>query len=109
MPQIISLQAVPSQTVTVSLNNQACLINVRQLSTGVYLDLYVEDEPIVTNCICQDLNPCVRFSYLGFVGDLAFYDTQPNPVPTDPVWTGIGSRYVLEYFLPAEIDYGLLA
>jgi hypothetical protein len=39
----------------------------------------------------------VRDEYLGFIGDLAFFDTQGM---TDPDWTGLGSRYILGYFFP---------
>ena len=45
--QIIPLQAVPSQTLNVNLNNQACTINVYQKSTGLFIDLLVNDALII--------------------------------------------------------------
>ena len=104
MPQIIPLQAVPRQTVTVTLNNQNCTINVRQLSTGMFVDLYVDDAPIIIGVIGQNLNAIVRDAYLGFVGDIAFFDSQGA---SDPVYTGLGSRFALEYFTQAELQAGL--
>jgi hypothetical protein len=104
MPLVIPLQAVPSQAVTVTLNNQACLIQVRQTSTGLFINLFVNDILIIGGVLCENLNVIVRSVYLGFVGDLAFYDTQGT---TDPVYTGLGGRYVLEYFTPSELPAGL--
>lgn len=102
-PVVIPLRPIPSQTITITLSNQSCRINVRQTSTGIYLDLYVNDTLIIGGVHCQDLNPIVRNRYLGFIGDLAFYDTQPSTItgPNDPVYTGLGSRYVLEYYQDA--------
>lgn len=104
MPQVVPLQPTASQSVTVTLNNQACTINVRQTSTGLYLDLYVNNELIIGGVLCENLNVIVRDAYLGFIGDLAFYDTQGD---TAPVYTGLGSRYVLEYFAPSELPAGV--
>lgn len=98
--QIIPLQPVPSQTVSVALNNQACTINVYTLSTGLYCDLYVNNSLIIGGVVCENNNVIVRDAYLGFVGDIAFEDTQGS---TDPVYTGLGTRYVLAYFLPSEL------
>ena len=103
MPQVIPLQAVPSQVVSVTLNNQACTIRVRQTSTGLYVDLYVNNALIIGGVIAENLNVVVRSTYLGFIGDLAFFDTQGT---TDPVYAGLGSRYVLEYFAPSELPAG---
>lgn len=88
----IPLAAVPAQVLTVRLGNQPCRIAVRQKSTGMFLDLFVADKPIVLGAICLDRNYIVRSPYLGFVGDLAFVDMQGK---SDPVFGGLGSRYKL--------------
>jgi hypothetical protein len=117
--QIIPLQAVPSQTVNVSLAGQSCTIDVYQkgilppftpadatspnvalLPAVVYLDLYVANVLIVGGVRCMNGVAIVRYDYLGFTGDLAFYDTQGA---TDPVYTGLGGRYVLAYLSPGDI------
>jgi len=101
---IVPLQPVPSQTVAVTLATQPCTINVYQLSTGLYCDLLVNDVLIIGGVICLNANVIVRDAYLGFVGDLAFIDTQGT---TDPVFTGLGGRYALGYFAPSELSSGL--
>ena len=101
---IVPLQAVPSQTVSVALNNQACQINVYQLGGSVYVDLLVNNSLIIGGVVAWNSNVIVRSAYLGFIGDIAFQDTQGN---LDPVYTGLGSRWVLVYYYPAELPAGL--
>ena len=98
--QVIPVQSVPSQTLTVVLGNQTCSINVYQRLYGLYLDLTSNDVLILGGQICQNLNFIVRSLYLGFSGDLAFYDTQGA---RDPDYTGLGSRYQLLYLTAAEV------
>lgn len=104
MPLAIPLIAVPSQTVTITLNSQACRINVYVLGptefSHLFVDLLVNDNLIIGGVIAQNLNRIVRDAYLGFFGDLAFVDTQGND---DPVYTGLGSRWSLLYFFPADL------
>lgn len=97
---IVPLQAVPSQTVNVGLADQLCTLNVYQKSTGLYFDLLINNVSIVTGVICLNLTKIVRYLYLGFIGDFAFFDTQDG---SDPFYTGLGSRYFLAYFSPADL------
>lgn len=97
---VVPLQATPNQTVTVALNDQNCQINVYTTAGGLFVDLYVDDALIIGGVIAENLNTIVRDTYLGFVGDLVFMDTQGTD---DPVYTGLGSRWVLVYLLPSEI------
>ena len=96
----VPLRPRPAQRMTVNLANQLCTIKVYQRSTGLYLDLYVDAALIVGGALCQHGNPLVRDGYLGFAGDLAFFDTQGA---ADPVYTGLGSRWVLNYLEPGEL------
>jgi hypothetical protein len=96
----IPLQATPSQSLSVLLAGQNCQINVYQKSTGMYLDLYVSNSPIITATICLDRVRMVRETYLGFIGDLSFVDTQGA---SDPVYTGLGSRFVLLYLEASDL------
>ena len=97
---IVPLIAAPSQTLTIQLSNQPCTINVYQLSTGIFIDLYVNDQPVITSVIGQDRNRIVRDLYLGFIGDLSFFDTQGTD---DPIYTGLGTRFVLLYLSPSDL------
>ncbi len=90
----VPIQAVASQTLAVVLANQPCRINIYSRRQGLFVDLYVNNVAIITGVIALDANLIVRDAYLGFIGDLAFYDTQGSD---DPVYTGLGSRYVLIY------------
>lgn len=67
----------------------------------MFLDLYVANSLIIGGVICENANRIVRSSYLGFVGDLAFFDTQGEE---DPIYTGLGSRWVLDYLEPADMQ-----
>ena len=90
----ITLAPVPAQAVSVSLGGQTCQINVYQKRTGLYLDLGVNNVPIIYGVLCLNANLIVRDAYLGFVGDLIFYDTQGS---NDPDYTGLGGRFQLLY------------
>jgi hypothetical protein len=100
--QIVPLQPIPSQTVQCSLGGQAVMLNVYQKSTGMFIDVYVNNVLIIGGVICQNANPIVRSAYLGFIGDLAFFDIAPSSSgpPTDPVYTGLGSQFILGYLAP---------
>lgn len=92
--QIIPLTAVGAQSFTVLLGTQQCAINVYQLSTGLYCDLVANNTDIVSTMLCLNLVGLVRSAYLGFTGQLFFYDTQGT---SDPDYSGLGTRYQLVY------------
>lgn len=95
---VIPLAATPSQAVNVTLAGQNCRVAVYQKSTGVYVDLSVEGDAIVTGVIAQVGNRLVRRSYSGFVGDLAFFDLQPSAGGGGAVTADdLGGRFFLAY------------
>lgn len=97
---VIPLKPLPNQALSVVLNNQACQINVYQKRYGLFLDLLVNNAVIVAGVICQNYNRIVRSAYLGFSGDLCFFDNQGT---SDPVYTGLGSRFSLIYIFPDQV------
>ena len=97
---IIPMSPVANQLFSVVLGTQPCQIQIGQKSTGLFMDLYVNNALIVGGVICQDRNRIVRNSYLGFIGDVAFFDTQGT---ADPVYTGLNTRWKLAYFTLSEI------
>lgn len=101
MSILVPLRAVPSQTMQILLGGQSCILNVYQLDYGMFMDVFVNDAPIVQGTICENLNRIVRSLYLGFSGDFVFQDDQGL---TDPVYTGLGARYLLWYLTAAELD-----
>jgi hypothetical protein len=99
--QVVPLQSVPNQIVNVGLGtNQQCTISIYQRTTGLFFDLSVAGAVIITGVLCLDQNLLVRNTYLGFVGDLAFFDTQGT---NDPDYTGLDGRYQLVYLAPGDI------
>ena len=98
--QTIPVQALANQTMQVQLNGQTCTINIFQYTYGLFFTLIIGTTDIVVSVICQNGNRLVRDAYLGFSGDLAFVDTQGS---SDPVYTGLGGRYQLLYFAPADL------
>ncbi|KMK23093.1 hypothetical protein ABW11_21010 [Pluralibacter gergoviae] len=97
--QEISLQPSKSQEVRVSLGNQSCRIRLHQRSTGLYIDLWKNDAPVMQGVICLNCTRLVRYPYLGFRGDLVFVDTLGAD---DPAWDGTGERFKLYYLTDEE-------
>jgi hypothetical protein len=100
----VPLQATPSQTLTTTLGGQGCQLNVYQKSTGLFMDVIVNNVLIIGGVVCENLNRIVRSAYLGFIGDFVFLDTQGT---SDPTYTGLGSRYVLIYLTAADLAAGV--
>lgn len=105
---IVPLQPIPNQTMTVTLNDQVTQLNVYQTVGGLFIDVLVNNVLIIGGVICQDLNRIVRSLYLGFSGDLAFIDNQPEivygqKVYSDPHYSGLGTRFSLAYLFPDEL------
>lgn len=96
----VPLQAAPSQTLSVTLGGQACQINLYSKLAVLYMDVYVNNAPIILGVQCENGNRIVRSVYLGFVGDLIFVDTQGS---SDPVYTGLGARFLLQYLETSDL------
>ncbi len=116
MPLVVPLQPVPSQTVAVLLNNQSCQLDVYTLQADalaavegtallrpppLFMDVLVNNQPIVGGVICQNFNRIVRSLYLGFLGDFEWFDNSGNGA--DPSYAGIGSTFSLIYLFPADL------
>ncbi|EIF30971.1 hypothetical protein BCh11DRAFT_06483 [Burkholderia sp. Ch1-1] len=99
--QIVPLSAIPSVRLSILLGGQNCQIKVYQKTTGVYLDLSVNDAPVVSGVICRDRVALVRDAYLGFTGDLSFFDTQGV---SDPSYEGFGARWQLVYLEAGDLS-----
>ena len=98
--KIIPLQSIPSQTVSVVLDGQSCRVNVYQKKLALYFDLLKNGVPVITCRICRDQTKLVRHAYLGFSGELLFFDKQGL---NDPDYTGLADRYLLAFFTQAEL------
>lgn len=114
--QTIPIQPVPAQTLSVTLNQQACTINLYAKSiyipitppgsistdppryipvTVFFLDLYVNDVLIIGGCLMRDRVGVVQNTYFGFNGEISMEDTEGA---TPAMIAGLGSRYLLTYW-----------
>ncbi len=100
---VIPVQALPNQQFQAQLGNQACTIELVQAAYGLFCTLYVSGSLVVATVLCENLTEIVRDSYLGFVGDLAFLDTQGT---SDPIFTGLGTRYQMLYLDESNLGGG---
>ena len=91
---VVPLVATPSQTLSVQLGGQAVRLNVRQRRTGLFVDVLLDDAVVIAGVIARNMTRIVRGAYLGFTGDLWFYDTQGTD---DPAYDGLGARFALLY------------
>jgi hypothetical protein len=106
---VVPLQAVPNQTLFITLNGQNCQLNVYQKDNfGLFMDVYTQSGAnlIIAGVLCQYGRFIVISAYLGFIGDFVFID---NLGTSDPVYTGLGSQYTLIYLEPSDIPPTSLA
>jgi hypothetical protein len=97
----IPITSVSNQTLFTTLNSQSCQINIRQRITGVYLDLFVGNEPVQLAIYGRNMTPMIVDQGLGFTGDLMWIDTLG--LNADPVWYGLGTQFALVYLLPSDL------
>ncbi|XKM12652.1 hypothetical protein RCS94_06395 [Orbaceae bacterium ac157xtp] len=90
----ISTEKKKEQSFKVNLNGQHCMISLSQKDTGLYLSLHVDEKPVVLNVLCLNTVKLIRYKYLGFLGDLFFYDTQGDDKPS---YDGLNDRFLLYY------------
>lgn len=98
---IVPINDVPSQTFSVVLAGQSCQIRIFQRGQALYADVSVNNSPVVRGSACRDRVFIVRQTYLGFIGDLLFVDTQGA---SDPLSPGLGTRYLLVYAESADLS-----
>jgi hypothetical protein len=100
----IPLQAVPNQTLNVTLDRQAAQIALRQNGDHLYFDLQLGERYITRTRICRDRQRLLlNTDYKGFVGDFIFIDTQRSiQEAQNPFFTGLGDRFALIYLQVGE-------
>lgn len=91
-PVIIPLTATPSQETSCTLAGLSCRLWVRQLATGMYLDLWVESHLTLAGCLARDRVDMVQNPASCFAGTLLFADQYGTQ---DPDYTGLGGRFLL--------------
>lgn len=90
----IPLSAIASQTIKCTLSDKPCRLWIRQLSTGLYLDLWMNEQRLLSGALCLDRVDIIRNPASPFPGTLIFADQQGTQ---DPTYDGLGSRYLLQF------------
>lgn len=98
--QTIAIEPKKSQSLSITLAGQLCIIRLIQRESFIYMDLTVNGGPIMQGVPCLYGNKMVGYSYLGFKGDLVFLD---NEGQSDPAYEGLGGRYILYYIEESEL------
>ena len=96
----VPLISTASQQFSVVLAQQNCQITIYQKRSNLYFDLTVNDISIVRTRMCRNGVRVIRQTYQGFIGDFMFVDTQKND---DPLYTGLGSRWLLIYLEASDL------
>lgn len=90
----VNLQQVPSQSISVVLNNQSCIIVTREIDGKQYFSLSSNGNVICQNILMQPSTRLVSNAYSGFVGDFYVSDLIGDSAP---IYSGWGDRWVLLY------------
>ncbi len=97
----LPVTAVPSQTLSVTLDKQNCQISIYQKADALYFDLLRDGSPIVLTRICRNnIRLLLDARYYGFIGDFVVVDTQGD---TQPEYSELGTRYVLLYLTATDL------
>jgi hypothetical protein len=100
----VPLASLPSQVLSIALGGQSCRLKVYARSTGMFIDVYVDDALILGGAPLRNGTLVFRDAYLGFVGDLMVLDTTGT---SDPFYSAsapsIGDRFVLIYLEAADL------
>jgi hypothetical protein len=97
---MVPTKPLPNQQLQVQLGAQSCSLSIYQSDYGLFMDVRVAGALIIAGVLCENLNRIVRSTYLGFVGDLMWFDAQGK---SDPVYTELGTRFVLIYLEEADL------
>lgn len=96
----IDLMPLPAQRFSVVLNGQNCVILLYTRGEHIYIDLDVDDTPVLRGAICHGGQNVVRFQN-AFKGALVFVDQDGAE---DPEYYGLGDRWRLCYIEPEELS-----
>lgn len=90
----ISTSAIPWQEFSVLLDDQKCLIRLRQVGGRLFCDLECNDEVVFEGRICANDMDINCFNSRKFSGHLFFIDTKGDE---DPQYEGLNDRWLLCY------------
>lgn len=95
----IPLQVTANQELLIILERQNCSIRLIQRNKKMYLSLWIDENEVWSGFICHDRLPLAQSRTYDFYGNLVFVDLEGS---SDPVYTGLGTRWKLFYYTPDE-------
>lgn len=99
----IVIQPEASQVLRCVIGEQQVQIATRQKRQGLFVDIAINGENIVTSVIALNEVPIICREYLGFKGNFYFIDTLGSE---NPEYSGLGDRFNLIYL--EEEEYALV-
>lgn len=93
---IPTIAGIPAQAIATQLLGKSIGITLAQKATGLFADVVMNGKPLATGVLCRDAARIISGSYLGFPGDLAFFDMEGA---LDPSFADLGSRFKLMWSL----------
>lgn len=102
MPQIIPLEAIPNQSLTIRLEERRYVITLRELNAGV-MGVTIERDGValVTNQRCVAGTALLPYAFLtDGAGNFIFTNTKPGELPA---WPDFGVACLLVYSTASEI------
>lgn len=102
--KIIPLSKIDAQRFSITLQDKAYSFRLLDRGmAGVFLDVFQEQDALITGILCLDRVRLIRSAYRLFPGDLMFVDQQGT---LSPDFTRFGDRFLLYYLTPDELDVG---
>lgn len=97
---VVPTQPLPNQVLQVQLNGQAVEVQIFQFAYGLFVTVLLNGTIVTASVSAYDRNRLIRYSYLGFIGDLSFIDSQGTD---NPVYDQLGTRFQLAYLTPSDL------
>lgn len=105
--ETIPVSALANQSFQLILGDQDCSFRLYTRperaggSLRLYMDLYVNEQPVFYGALCKDGVLLPLADYMAFEGGLLFTDLEGD---ADPEYTGLGTRWSLLYLTQDEAD-----
>lgn len=101
MSQIVPLEAVPNQSLSIQLDDVRYVIRLRDINGLMAVDLSINEEVVVSGERVVAGSPLVPYPYLEGDGGNFFFITELDDVP---YWESFGVNQALIYATASEVE-----
>ena len=99
----LDLSPIPNQEFMMVLDRQSCVINIYQRAGRVYLDLFMDGEPVQVGSLLQPKAPTITRADCPFKGNFRVVDSQSAPDKQKmPTYEELGTRFKVFYLSEQE-------